>query len=70
MAIKCCKGCVEPERHLGCHDTCKKYQNELAKHIEMKRRAYPDVATVYGTTLVKSNKNKTVMHRKRRGRVN
>lgn len=22
MAVKCCKDCVPPKRHPGCHDTC------------------------------------------------
>ena len=32
--IKCCKGCVAPKRHPGCHDTCKEYKEQKAKHEE------------------------------------
>lgn len=34
MAIKCCKGCVAPERYPGCHDRCPEYQKEKAAHEE------------------------------------
>lgn len=28
MAIKCCKGCVPPKRHSGCHAKCEQYLKE------------------------------------------
>lgn len=31
-AIKCCQDCVPPVRHPGCHDTCKKYQQEKQEY--------------------------------------
>lgn len=37
-AIKCCKGCVPPERHEGCHSTCEKYQKEKKAHDEYKAK--------------------------------
>lgn len=29
--IRCCKECVPPKRHIGCHETCKKYLEEKAE---------------------------------------
>lgn len=26
--IQCCRNCVPPERHIGCHGTCEKYKKE------------------------------------------
>lgn len=26
----CCKGCVAPKRHVGCHSTCKEYLDDKA----------------------------------------
>lgn len=31
MGIKCCKDCVPPQRHVGCHAKCSKYLEEKAK---------------------------------------
>lgn len=28
--IQCCRYCVAPKRHPGCHDTCKEYLEEKA----------------------------------------
>lgn len=30
MGIKCCKDCVAPKRHPGCHGTCEEYKKEKA----------------------------------------
>ena len=40
MAIKCCKDCVPPTRHIGCHAKCSKYLEEKAKWEEEKAKAY------------------------------
>lgn len=38
MMIQCCRYCVPPVRHIGCHGTCEKYKKEK---IELeKERAY------------------------------
>lgn len=34
--IHCCNGCVQPERHPGCHGTCEKYLTEKAAHDKQK----------------------------------
>lgn len=36
MAIKCCRYCVAPKRHPGCHDHCSEYLEEKAEHDEQK----------------------------------
>ena len=48
MPIKCCKGCVPPTRHPGCHGTCEQYKAEKAKWEEEKAKARKDQAyTIY-----------------------
>ena len=37
MHIECCYKCVAPKRHPGCHDKCKEYLKEKAKHEEEKK---------------------------------
>ena len=34
MAISCCRYCVAPKRHPGCHGHCSEYIEEKAKHDE------------------------------------
>ena len=36
MAIKCCYGCVAPDRYPGCHSQCAKYIEAKAKHDALK----------------------------------
>jgi hypothetical protein len=36
MAIKCCKDCVAPKRHLGCHGSCAEYIAEKAEYDRLK----------------------------------
>lgn len=36
MAISCCRYCVAPKRHPGCHDRCAEYLEEKSKHAELK----------------------------------
>lgn len=31
-----CRYCVPPERHIGCHGTCKKYKKRTAERISEK----------------------------------
>ena len=33
-AIKCCKDCVAPKRHIGCHSVCPEYIGERAAYDE------------------------------------
>lgn len=35
--IKCCKDCVAPKRHLGCHSVCPEYIHEKALWEEEKK---------------------------------
>ena len=32
MSIKCCKGCVTPNRYPGCHSHCPLYRQEKAEY--------------------------------------
>ena len=34
--IDCCKGCIAPKRHPGCHDHCPEYQKQKAEYEERK----------------------------------
>ena len=34
--IKCCKNCVAPKRHSGCHANCKEYIEEKKHDQELK----------------------------------
>lgn len=34
--ITCCKDCVAPKRHVGCHAECQEYIDEKKKHDEKK----------------------------------
>lgn len=36
MGIKCCKNCVAPKRHIGCHATCAEYLSEKKEHDELR----------------------------------
>lgn len=47
MSFDCCRYCVAPKRHPGCHATCPDYKE--AKAEENKRKAYlqPHVADKY-----------------------
>lgn len=38
IGIHCCKDCVPPKRHGGCHATCKEYKDEKAQYEEDKRK--------------------------------
>ena len=50
MAIDCCKNCVPPKRHLGCHSKCKEYaeeKEEWDKKKEWERKNRPPKITNY-----------------------
>ena len=48
MAINCCRYCVAPKRHPGCHDRCAKYLEEKAKHDAEKAEADKKRRIEYG----------------------
>ena len=46
MSISCCKNCVAPKRHSGCHSNCEDYKkakedNEKKKKWEKEHRPVP-----------------------------
>ncbi len=50
MSIKCCKDCVPPQRHVGCHSTCKEYLEEKAEFEKLKeweRKSRYPLPTIY-----------------------
>lgn len=40
--IKCCRNCVAPKRHVGCHGTCKEYLEEKAAWEDAKKSSRKD----------------------------
>ena len=40
MKIKCCKDCVAPKRHPGCHGVCPEYLYEKAHCGRKKRKSF------------------------------
>lgn len=36
--ITCCKECVAPKRHIGCHGNCEEYLAERAKYELLKEQ--------------------------------
>lgn len=34
--ISCCRDCVAPKRHPGCHDKCPEYLEQRARYDELK----------------------------------
>lgn len=46
LGIKCCKDCVAPKRHPGCHATCKEYIDEKAQYEVDKQKAKEDMARI------------------------
>lgn len=51
MGIHCCKDCVPPKRHSGCHATCKEYKDEKAQYEEDKKKVKADMARVPNITV-------------------
>lgn len=43
MKIKCCKDCVAPKRHPGCHGVCPEYLYEKALWEEEKKVIREDI---------------------------
>lgn len=38
IGIRCCKDCIAPKRHPGCHATCQEYIDEKAKYTVEKAK--------------------------------
>lgn len=54
MSIKCCKDCVAPKRHIGCHATCAEYLSE--KKVELQR--YIDAFYRHWLSFIEDNSSK------------
>ena len=48
MSINCCRYCVAPKRHPGCHGRCTEYLGEKAKHDEERVELNRKKAIEYG----------------------
>ena len=48
MSINCCRYCVAPKRHPGCHGRCSEYMGEKAKHDKEKAEADKKRRVEYG----------------------
>ena len=46
IGIHCCKDCVPPKRHSGCHATCKEYKDEKAQYEEDKKKVKADMERI------------------------
>lgn len=38
IAINCCKDCVPPQRHPGCHSKCEQYAKEKLEYDKLKKK--------------------------------
>lgn len=60
--ISCCKDCVPPKRHIGCHSTCEEFLAEKAEYeaekaIENKaRKEYADFTAAKVGAVTKTKK--------------
>lgn len=63
MAVKCCKDCVPPKRHPGCHDHCPDYIAEQLIY-DLQMAAYrKERDTALG---IRDQKTRGVMRARRR----
>ena len=53
--MKCCKHCVPPKRHPGCHDHCPEYAEERAVYNEKKAAADKKKAVAHSIYKQKSD---------------
>ena len=68
MAISCCRYCVAPERHPGCHDHCSKYIAEKAKHDADMAEQYRRRRIEYGiVSQIKSSAHRASMISHKKG---
>lgn len=64
--FECCKGCVAPKRHVGCHSTCKEYLDDKAAYDEEQaniRKERKNVTTNKTKRLAGINAEKTRLYK-------
>ena len=68
IGIHCCKDCVPPKRHSGCHATCKEYKDAKAQYEKDKKKIKADMERIPYLTNYDFNKIDYVAckHHKRR----
>lgn len=67
MAIKCCRDCVPPKRHAGCHATCPEYILENKKHAEERESQYRKRVAIQGACSMRDEAVTKIMNKRRRG---
>ena len=55
---RCCKGCVAPKRHVGCHATCPEYVKENAQNEERMRAAHKEKMDTEAVWLIRRGRTK------------
>ena len=68
--ITCCRYCVAPKRHPGCHSTCPEYIKEREEHqrkVEARRTALLNPVRQYKNEKVRARIHKDNLEKKRKG---
>lgn len=64
--IECCRNCVAPKRHPGCHGHCSEYIKEKTEYEGRKAAYYGDSSVKNGLTAQRSNAVNTALRRRRK----
>lgn len=67
MIIKCCKDCIPPKRHLGCHSNCPEYlkEKQLLEIERIKKRKLKEYILYPGDLQNLTNLNKKLKNVKK-----
>lgn len=66
--IRCCNGCKEPKRHIGCHATCPEYIAEKEKHEADREDRAKEREAFYGAYSTSLTGKNRAMKDRRHGR--
>lgn len=66
VGIKCCKGCIAPKRHSGCHSKCPEYLKEKEAWEEKKKAVSKQRKTDNDVYEQRSESMRKALKRKRR----
>ena len=64
--ITCCKDCVPPKRHGGCHSTCPEYIAQQIVHEAQREKDYQEKIARYGLSAETERGARAAKKRKRR----
>jgi hypothetical protein len=65
IGIRCCKSCIAPKRHLGCHATCKEYLDEKAQFEKDKAKVKEEMENIPNLRLKYDLNNRMPRHRRK-----